>query len=67
MIITINNNIEKYPGERISVAELVRLRNLKPQGTAVAHNGKFGARDSWEQCMVSDGDSLTIISAAFGG
>ena len=52
MIITINNNIEKY---------------LKPQGTAVAHNGKFVARDSWEQCMVSDGDSLTIISAAFGG
>lgn len=67
MTITINNQQVELSEEFINLAQLLELRNVKAGGTAVALNNKIVRHENWETTTLSEGDSLTIISAAFGG
>jgi len=67
MRITINNHPVDISDEYVSIAELLKLRNINPGGTAVAVNNKIVPHNIWETKSLNEGDSVTIISAAFGG
>ncbi len=67
MKITINDNPIEIPGNTITVAELIEIRNIRTTGTAVALNDRIVKKASWPITNISDGDCLTVISAAFGG
>lgn len=67
MIVTINNETVKLPDSRISVEDVLALRNVKKSGTAVAINNRLVKQDKWNITFLNDADNITIISAAFGG
>ncbi len=67
MTITINKTPVELSDEFITIAELMELRDIKRGGTAIALNDKIVKHENWNSTRLSDGDRLTIISAAFGG
>ncbi|WP_301743769.1 sulfur carrier protein ThiS [uncultured Duncaniella sp.] len=67
MRIYFNNRPIDLADENITVAELLRQQNVKSGGTAVAVNNKIVTHDIWEIKQICDGDSVMVISAAFGG
>ena len=48
-------------------AQLMTERGVKPGGTAIALNNRIVRHENWETTKLNDGDSITLISAAFGG
>lgn len=67
MRIFINNNPEEISIENPTLEELLSLKNIPTSGTAVAINNKLIRHADWQRTIVRADDSLTIISAAFGG
>lgn len=67
MRITINNQDIDLSSDYLTIAELMKERGVKAGGTAVALNNKIVKHENWEIIRLQDGDSVTIISAAFGG
>ena len=65
--LTINNKVEFINSEKLYLSELVALKNIPLKGTAVAVNGKIARKENWDTTKISAGDSLTVISAAYGG
>ncbi|MCH5233210.1 MAG: sulfur carrier protein ThiS [Muribaculaceae bacterium] len=67
MTLTINNQPVIIPDEITTIKDLVVLKNINPQGTAIALNDKLVRQDLWGITSLKDLDQVTIISAAFGG
>jgi thiamine biosynthesis protein thiS len=67
MRITINNQDIDLSSDYLTIAELMKERGVKAGGTAIALNNKIVKHENWEITRLHDGDSVTIISAAFGG
>lgn len=67
MHITINDTPVEIDSKDITVAELIEMRNIRTSGTAVALNDRIVTKSSWPITHIKDGDSITVISAAFGG
>lgn len=67
MNIFINNTPVTIPADINDVAALVKFRNIPEQGTAIAINGRLSIHKDWCLTKISDGDNITVISAAFGG
>ena len=67
MIIFLNDNQVKLPNDFMTVADLVKWKEINPQGSAIAVNNKLIKQDKWSVTDLKDQDQITIISAAFGG
>lgn len=67
MTISINNKLWVVPSGIYTVAEVARAKNIPVNGTAMALNNKMVPKAQWESTPIKDGDSLMVISAAFGG
>lgn len=67
MRIKINNQNIDLSSDYLTIAELMHERGVKPGGTAIALNNRIVKHENWETIRLKEGDSLTIISAAFGG
>lgn len=67
MKIIFNNEITELPSDFTSVSELLLIKGIKPQGTAVAINDRIVKKNDWETTYFNDLDRVTVISAAFGG
>lgn len=67
MTIYINDMPELLPSDFMTVSDLIKHKNFKTAGTAVALNDKIIKKEKWDVTTLSDLDHVTIISAAFGG
>lgn len=67
MIVNINSKPTKIPDNINSLEELLQFLNIRKGGTAVAVNNKLIVNSKWASAALHEGDSVTIISAAFGG
>lgn len=67
MHVRINNKLEDFSEDNLTVEDLVKLKNIPEQGTAIALNGKLIIHSKWGLTKVNENDDLVIISAAFGG
>lgn len=67
MTIKINDESANLPKDDLTVTELVKWKEINPQGTAVAVNDKLIKRDLWDSTIIKDGDDITIITASYGG
>lgn len=67
MTIIFNDRNILINSDRKSVLELLTEEKTPLTGSAVALNGRLLTKDKWKVTMLQDGDSLTVISAAFGG
>lgn len=66
MKIVVNNN-EREVADGLSVAGLLEADGIGSGGTAVAVNGALVPGAKWAEHHLNDGDTLLIISAAYGG
>lgn len=66
MKIRINGNEQEVP-EGITVSALLESIGESPKGTAVAVADTLVPRTAWEQHILSPGDDVVIIKAAYGG
>ena len=53
--------------EGITIAELVREKNLKPESIVLEVNMKIIDRDTWEETLLNSGDSVELVSFVGGG
>lgn len=67
MKITLNNRIIELPQYGMNIVELLKSQQIPTQATAIAVNQKIVRRDNWEITHLKENDSVTVISAAFGG
>lgn len=65
MLLLINDVQEDVPVR--TLAELVTHKHIPRQATAIALNGCLVKKDRWEDTELKPMDSITVISAAFGG
>ncbi len=67
MKIKVNNEIVELSGPMVTVNELLALREVSPNGTAVAVNDRLVPRGKWDTFKIEENDDVTLVSAAFGG
>lgn len=67
MLIQFNDENIIINSENKTVFDLLTERKTPLTGSAVALNGRLLTKDKWKVTGLHDGDSLTVISAAFGG
>lgn len=67
MNIIINGKAFISPKETMTVEELLCVKDIPRKATAIAVNGRICKADEWATTMLKNGDSITVISAAFGG
>lgn len=63
--ITINN--EEQMTDATCISQLAVELQLPERGVALAVNNRVVPRTNWETTPINEGDSVTIIKAAFGG
>ena len=68
MEIILNNQPETIGDmKEITITQLLAMKGISANGTAVAVNDHLICHDSWESHTLKDGDRIVLISAAFGG
>ncbi|PKQ81277.1 sulfur carrier protein ThiS [Aeromonas sobria] len=68
MTLTIRLNAQEQPlAAGQSVAELLAVEGVQPQGVAVALNGAVLPRGRWAETRLNDGDELHLFTAIAGG
>lgn len=65
--IKINNVKTDLPNDYMNLLELLEWKGITKGGTAVAVNNKIVKHENWSLTHFSEGDTVTVISAAFGG
>lgn len=61
------NDIAVDAADGTTVAALLEGQNIKTRGIALAVNGKVLPKADYESHCLSDGDSIIIIKAFYGG
>ena len=65
MRLTVNNKEGFFVSTTLS--QLILELEIATTGIAVAVNRKIIPRQLWEQTLLSEGDSIVIIKAVYGG
>lgn len=68
MLLIINNQTKQYKKSPFTLEELMDLElKGKTKGVAVALNNQVIPRDKWSDTLLTDSDSILIITATQGG
>ncbi|MBD5370329.1 MAG: sulfur carrier protein ThiS [Bacteroides sp.] len=67
MILHINGQTTDVPSDIYTLEDFAEWRGIPEKGTAIAVNARLVKRENWPAVTLKDLDSLTVISAAFGG
>ena len=68
MLLIINNQTKQYKKSPFTLEELMDLElKGKTKGVAVALNNQVLPRDKWSDTLLTDTDSILIITATQGG
>lgn len=67
MKLIINGEISFFDLPEVTIEKILALRGFPAAGTAVAVNNKLVRKENWSMYKLREDDSMTIISAAFGG
>lgn len=68
MKLTLNNKAVEIDGELQPVlSDVLAAQGVPARGIAVAINNRVVRRDDWSVTRLSDGDSITVITAICGG
>ncbi|MDA3907436.1 MAG: sulfur carrier protein ThiS [Bacteroidales bacterium] len=67
MKITLNNRIENFDSESLSIAEIIIQKNFTFKLLVTKINGELVKKDKRETAMVKDGDNVLILHLISGG
>ncbi|MFI3318678.1 MAG: sulfur carrier protein ThiS [Rikenellaceae bacterium] len=60
-------NNQEVESSAKTLAELLSERDIETKGIAVALNRRVIARTAWAEQPISEGDSVVMVSAVYGG
>jgi sulfur carrier protein len=67
MKITLNNNPETFEAEKLTISELLKIKNFTFKMLIIKINGVLIKKDTYETTMVSDGDDVNVLHLISGG
>ena len=67
MTLTLNNRIESFDFEVLTIAELLKVKNYTFKFLVIKINGQLIKKDKYSEAKVSDGDKVDIIHMISGG
>jgi sulfur carrier protein len=67
MKITLNNNIEHFDAERMTVTELLAVKNYTFRMLVIRINDRLIPKDQYATEVVRDGDDVMVLHLISGG
>ena len=67
MEIILNNSKETIPGDNITVADLIRIRNFTFRLLVTKVNGQLVRKDDRDKVFIKEGDDVMVMHLISGG
>lgn len=67
MEITLNNRTEHFDADKLSIRDLIQLKNFSFKMLVVKINGTLVRKPDYENTFVTEGDRVAIIHLISGG
>jgi len=67
MEITLNNNKETFQEEKLTVADIIRIRNFTFKLLVTKVNGQLVKKEDRDKVFVNDGDDVMVLHLISGG
>lgn len=67
MEITLNNRVEKFEDDQLSVEEIIQRKNFTFKLLVTKINGRLIKKEERSSAMVQDGDNLIVLHLISGG
>jgi len=67
MEIKLNNNIETFQEDSLTVADLIRIKNFTFRLLVTKVNGQLVKKDEREKIFIKDGDDVMVLHLISGG
>jgi thiamine biosynthesis protein ThiS len=67
MKIVVNNSDEVIKVERLTVSELLKIKNFTFRMLVVKINGKLIRKDEYDGTVINDGDDVMVLHLVSGG
>ena len=67
MKITLNNNPETFNADKLTIKELLKIKNYTFRMLIIKINGKLIIKDEYDIATVSEGDDVNVIHLISGG
>jgi sulfur carrier protein len=67
MKITLNNNPEEFEVDKLTITEVLKIKNFTFKMLIVKINGKLVKKNDYGTAMISDGDEVNILHLISGG
>lgn len=61
------NNHELFVGPRVTLRDLLAGQSISTEGMAVAVNNVVIPKEEWRETLLSNGDKVIVVKAAYGG
>lgn len=67
MEITLNNNLENFDVDTLSISELLKLKNFTFRMLVIKVNDVFVKRENYDTVFVKNGDNVSVLHLISGG
>jgi len=67
MKITLNNNIETFEEENLSISNLLKIKNFTFKMLIIKVNGKLIRKEDFETTFINENDEVAVIHLISGG
>ena len=67
MKIILNNNPETFEAEKLTINELLKIKNFTFKMLIIKINGALVKKEAYDTAMVSDGDDVNVLHLISGG
>ncbi len=67
MRINLNNTYEVLDGDRMSVSDLLRVKNFSFRLLVIKVNGQLIRKNDYDSTIVKDGDTVVVLHLVSGG
>lgn len=67
MEITLNNNLEKFDADTLSITELLKVKNFTFRMLVIKVNDVFVKRENYDSVFVKNGDNVSVLHLISGG
>ena len=67
MEITLNNKIEKFEEDKLSISDILNIKNFTFKMLIVKVNGKLIKKEEYDNTLIYNNDNIAIIHLISGG
>ena len=67
MNIILNNRPESFDKEKLTISQLLKLKNYTFKMLVIKVNGKLVKKDTYDSFEIKEGDDVTVLHLVSGG